>query len=193
LTNTMENRATPTHMPKSRFSENVINAAIEGFEAQKRRIDGQIAELKALLPGQGTEVAATSEPPKHKISTAARRRMALGQKRRWAAIKGAAEPPAPAVTPEPAKAKRKLSAAGRKAIQEALRRRWAQKRAEAAKAQRATKKAARKKAGVKRAAVRATPAKAAKRSRPVKKTAVKKVAIKKKAPASTQPPTETAT
>jgi hypothetical protein len=45
-------------------------------------------------------------------------------------------------TPEPAIQKRRLSAAGRKAIQDAARRRWAQKRATTVKADRAARKAA---------------------------------------------------
>jgi hypothetical protein len=89
--------------------------------------------------------------------------MKEAQQRRWAKIRGASEPPAPA-TPEALKPKRKLSAAGRKAIQDALRRRWAQKRAEGAKAQPANaKNTARKKAAAKKAAVKALPAKADKR------------------------------
>jgi hypothetical protein len=56
--------------------------------------------------------------------------MAMAQRARWAAIRGESEPS----TPEAAKPKRKLSAAGRKAIIAATKKRWALKRAEAAKA-----------------------------------------------------------
>jgi hypothetical protein len=78
--------------------------------------------------------------------------MREAQQRRWASIKGESEPSA-AATPVALKPKRKLSAAGRKAIQDAVRRRWAQKRAEAAKAQPArAKNTARKKAAAKKAA-----------------------------------------
>jgi hypothetical protein len=45
-------------------------------------------------------------------------------------------------TPEPVKQKQRLSAAGRKAIQEAARRRWAERRATTANANRAPRKAA---------------------------------------------------
>ena len=57
--------------------------------------------------------------------------MAAAQKARWAKIRGQAEPASSPATPKPAKQKRKLSAAGRKAISEATKRRWAAKRAEA--------------------------------------------------------------
>jgi hypothetical protein len=109
-----------------KLSPEIINAAILGFEAQKTRINDQIAELRAMLSGDTTEAAATPQgkPSKRKISAAARRRMALGQKARWAKLKGESEPSAPA-TPESPKPKRKMSAAGRKAISEATKKRWA--------------------------------------------------------------------
>jgi hypothetical protein len=52
--------------------------------------------------------------------------MAEGQRKRWAALKGAATAPE-----APTKPKRKLSAAGKKAIVAASKRRWAAKRAAA--------------------------------------------------------------
>ncbi len=88
---------------------------------------------------------------------------------------------------EPTKQKQRLSAAGRKAIQEAARRRWAQKRAMTANAERPAKKTAptRKKPVVKKAAVKTPSAKTAKKSAPIKKAA-KKAAAKKTAPAIVQ-------
>jgi hypothetical protein len=125
----------------------IINAAIEGFEAQKRRIDDQIAELRSMLPGAPATANETARP-KRKISAAARRRMALGQQKRWAAIKGGAA----SVAPEASKPKRELSAEGRAAIVAALKKRWAaKKKAAAAEAKPAAKKAAVKKSGNKSA------------------------------------------
>jgi DNA-binding protein HU-beta len=100
--------------------------------------------------------------------------MREAQQRRWAKIRGESEP-APAKIP--AKPKRKLSAAGRKAIIAAAKKRWALKRAEVAKAspKKIAKKVAVKKAG---------PAKA-KRSAPVKKAAVKKAAAPSETPTVT--------
>ena len=60
--------------------------------------------------------------------------MALGQKARWAKIKGKSGRLAPGA-PDLKKPKRKLSAAGKAAIVAALKKRWAAKRAEAAKAE----------------------------------------------------------
>jgi DNA-binding protein HU-beta len=148
-----------THMPK--LTAEIIAAAIEGFESQKRRIDDQIADLRAMLPG-GSAVTATSAvtpeaPPRkrRKMSAAGRKAIAEAQWKRWAAVKGQAE----TVTPEPAKPKRKLSAAGRRAISEATKKRWAAKRAEAKSAAAKRTAPARRKAAVKTA-----PAKAAKRA-----------------------------
>ena len=111
-------------MPTKLTSE-IIAAAIEGFESQKRHIDGQIAELRQMLDG-GPKLIATPEAParkRRKFSAATRRRMKEAQQRRWAAIKGdSARAQAKTEAPKP---KRKLSEAGRKAIIAATKKRWA--------------------------------------------------------------------
>ena len=106
----------------NKLSQEIISAAIEGFEAQKVRIDAQIAELRGTLSGSGTESEPSSAPPKRRtMSASARRRIAAAQRKRWAEAKRLAAGTAPA-----AKApRRKLSAAGRKRIIEANRKRWA--------------------------------------------------------------------
>jgi hypothetical protein len=123
-------------MPISKLNRTVIEAAIRGFEHQKTEIDSQIAELRAMLTGSTETATATPEAPtgkRKKFSAAARRRMALAQKERWAKIRGEATPPAPAPIEVPRK-KRKLSAAGRAAIIAATKKMWAAKRAAAKKA-----------------------------------------------------------
>jgi len=122
-----------------KLTNKIIAAAIEGFEAQKQRIDGQIAELRAMLSGGSTETAAATEPTirrRSKMSAAGRARIAEAQRKRWAASRGQSESAPPAQS----KPKRKLSAAGKAAIVAALKKRWALKRAEAAKAQPAVAK-----------------------------------------------------
>ena len=114
-------------MPTQRLTPEVITAAILGFNEQKRRIDSQIGELQALLHSRGAGPAATAEAPtrtRRKVSAAARRRMALGQQKRWGTIKGGAKSSSP-VTLVPFKPKRKLSVAGRRAIIAATKKRWA--------------------------------------------------------------------
>jgi hypothetical protein len=120
-------------MPTPKLTNEIITAAIEGFEAQKRRIDGQIADLRALLTGRPVESTAAVESPKpgrRKMSAAGRKAIAEAQRKRWAASKAAAGVTAEVV----AKPRRKMSAAARKAIGAATKKRWALKRAEAAKA-----------------------------------------------------------
>jgi len=105
-------------MAAQKLTTDVIEAAIEGFESQKRRIDSQIAELRQMLTGTAPEATETAEPIKRRrrMSAAGRKAIAEAQRKRWAAAKQEVAPP---------KVKRKLSAAGRKAIADATRKRWA--------------------------------------------------------------------
>jgi hypothetical protein len=185
-----------------KLTTEIITAAIDDFEAQKTRIDAQIAELRALLPGGSTKPAAaeTTEPmpqrKRRKFSPDAIRRMREAQQLRWAKVRGESEVPAPVTARAPAKAKRKLSAAGRAAIVAATKKRWAAiqkaekpatKMAPAkkkmlparkaapvanlakARAARAAKRAESTQAVVKKASVKASSAKAAKKASPAKK------------------------
>ena len=116
----------------------IIAAAIEGFENQKKRLDAQIRELRTMLNGGRTESVA--EPPnrkRRKTSAARPKRIAEAQRQRWAATKRRSVPSLQIVTPEAPKGKRRLSAAGRKRIIEATKLRWALKRAELEQARRA--------------------------------------------------------
>ncbi len=127
------------------ITNEILLAAIEGFEAQKARIDTNIAELRQMLDGGHAEPTAPApNQARRTLSAAARARIAEAQRKRWAKSRKQA---APAV--EAPKPKRRLSAAGRQRIIEATKRRWALKRAEAAKA---AKTAPKKNAGQKTAA-----------------------------------------
>jgi hypothetical protein len=115
-------------MPPQKLTPEIVAAAIAGFEAQKARIDGQIAALRAMLTGDPIPAATTAPAMKKRtMSAAVRRRMALGQKARWAKIRGESQSPAPPA-PAPAKPKRKLSKEGRAAIAVAMKKRWAAKK-----------------------------------------------------------------
>lgn len=99
------------------INRTIIEAAIEGFEQQKQRIDETIVELKAQLNGstatrKGRVAKVAESAParkKHKISAAGRRAIAEAQRKRWAAAKKAA-PKESAVKATP---KKKMSAATR--------------------------------------------------------------------------------
>ena len=101
-------------MPQPKLTEDILAAALEGFEAQKTRIETKIAEIRGLLGG--TAVSSDTAKPKRKVSASARRRMARAQKLRWKKVKQ---------TAETAKPKRHMSAAARKRIATAQKKRWA--------------------------------------------------------------------
>ena len=74
-------------MPQ-KLSHEIITAAIAGFEAQKQRINSKITELRNMLNHRDGHAATEVPKVKRKMSAASRRRIALAQKKRWAAIKG---------------------------------------------------------------------------------------------------------
>ena len=77
-------------MPK--LTPEIISAAIDGFEAQKRRIDTTLAELRAMIDDGPAKPAATPKPPKHKprtMSAEGRKAVSEATKKRWAAFHAA--------------------------------------------------------------------------------------------------------
>jgi hypothetical protein len=67
----------------------LLEAALEGLEAQKSRIEEQIGQVRAMLGGRRSRPVASAipgveTPRKRQLSPAARRRIAAAQKRRWA-------------------------------------------------------------------------------------------------------------
>ena len=75
-------------MPKSVTDPMFLEAALEGLELQKQRIESQIQEVRTLLskksaaPVQNGHTGPTVV--KRRLSETARRRIAAAQKRRWA-------------------------------------------------------------------------------------------------------------
>src|SRR5215475_12944329 len=118
-----------------KLTTEILTAAIAGFEAQKKQLDSQIAELRQMLSPASTD-GALPEPdqPRRKMSAAARRRIAAAQRKRWATQKAGATGRTTTLSATPRKKKRRLSAAGRKAIIAATKKRWAAARAAAKKA-----------------------------------------------------------
>ena len=137
----------------------IIDAAIEGFESQKNRIDQQIAELRAMRNGTPAAAPATKRRGRT-MSAEGRARIAEAQRRRWAASRGESE----SVDPKPPmrKRRRRLSAEGRAAIVAALKKRWAAKRAGSVKT--APKKGSADKMAAKASARKATKRAAAKKA-----------------------------
>jgi hypothetical protein len=127
-------------MGTPKLTNEIVNAAILGFEEQKRRIDSQIAELRAMLTGAfagTTEAPESAKRGRRKMSAAGRKAIGEAQRKRWA-VKHAGSGTEPAKSAKP---KRKLSAEGKAAIVAALKKRWAAKKAAAAES---AKKAAKK-------------------------------------------------
>jgi hypothetical protein len=72
-----------TPMQKTKLTDEILQAAIQGFEAQIQHIDAQIADLRAVLAaraGRGKQPPTVSR----KLSPAGRRRIIAAAKRRWA-------------------------------------------------------------------------------------------------------------
>jgi hypothetical protein len=61
----------------------ILVAALEGLELQKRRIEAQIAEVRALLGRAASDAPPTQERPGRNLSPEARKRIGAAQKRRW--------------------------------------------------------------------------------------------------------------
>jgi hypothetical protein len=127
----------------------MIEAAIRGFDAQKKDIDGQIAELRAMMtgapaPADNSEAAPAKSAGKlkgRKLSAAVRARMKAAQQLRWAKVKGTApDPTVKAPTKMPAKApaaktplktprpKPHFSPEARKRLSIMMKKRWAAKK-----------------------------------------------------------------
>jgi hypothetical protein len=106
------------------YDEGFLRAALLGYETEKAKIEGIIAQIRAQLGQRGPgrpkavpEGTGQSAPKRRGMSAAARRKIAAAQKKRWAVLKqGNTEQEEP-------KQKRRLSAAGRKAIIEATKKR----------------------------------------------------------------------
>src|SRR5690348_11675930 len=101
ITDLSENRIVSScewvnEMAIPRLTNEIIDAAIFGFEGQRRRLDGQIAELRAMRNGGsqngGGRTAPASVRPRRRMSAAGRKAIAAAQRKRWAALKDGATP-----------------------------------------------------------------------------------------------------
>jgi hypothetical protein len=124
-------------MPK--VDNTLLEMAIVGYQSEVARVKARIADINAQL-GQGgpgrpkatiatASAAATAQdqvvPSKRRtMSKSARAKIAAAQRARWAAQKKQQALPAKSAAPAKPK-KRKMSAAGLKAIREATKKRWA--------------------------------------------------------------------
>ena len=85
------------------LNQSILVAALEGFEGQLAKLQGQIAFVKAQISGKGAASAPKSAEPKaakaakavkgkkkgRAVSEESRQRMAEAQQRRWAKVHAA--------------------------------------------------------------------------------------------------------
>src|SRR5438552_3055789 len=118
------------------ISHELLEAALHGLESQKITIEAHIAQVRSLLgtgpkrrgrPPKNAQATEAPEPKKRHFSAATRRKMAAGQRRRYAALKGETETAKASATKKIAATpkKRTMSAEGRARIAAAARKRWA--------------------------------------------------------------------
>jgi hypothetical protein len=111
----------------AKLTSTIIEAAIAGFEAQKKSIDAQIAELRGMLTAKPESAEETpAKTTRRRFSAAVRKRMREAQRLRWAKIRGESAPAKKAA--KTVKPKGGITAAGRKALSMAMKKRWAAKR-----------------------------------------------------------------
>ena len=78
-------------------SREILEAALNGLEAQRQKLDEQIGEVRGMMGGgrvgrpaknsRGAQKSASAAPAKRKkrvLSAEARKRIAAAQKKRWA-------------------------------------------------------------------------------------------------------------
>jgi hypothetical protein len=103
-------------MPKQ-LDRSILEMALIGYQRSLENIQAKIADIQRQLgirsPKAARAVAAGEAKPKRQMSAGARKRIALAQKKRWAAFHQAT---APAPAPKKAVAKRKLSPARKAAL-----------------------------------------------------------------------------
>ena len=97
----------------------LLEAALIGYQHQRELLAVKIAEIQHQL-GDTPATASVETPKKRVMNAAARKRIALAQRKRWAEFHKTQAAPAK---------KRKMSAEGRERIAEATRKRWAEFRA----------------------------------------------------------------
>jgi hypothetical protein len=100
----------PTKMDRA-----ILESALIGIAAQKQKLDEKAAEIRQMLdgnqPGAVAANSAVAPRKRRKMSAAARTRIALAQKARWAKFHRESQPANAAGAPK--KLKRKLSAVAR--------------------------------------------------------------------------------
>jgi hypothetical protein len=114
------------------YDNDILEAALIGYEHQKREIETKIEQLRAHLGGHlATSTDAVPVRKRAGFSAASKKRMSEAQRKRWAKKHAGEAETAPAETTAPVRAtkksggKRSLSPEARERIAAAQRKRWA--------------------------------------------------------------------
>ena len=93
-------------MARGRSVEDVsmLQMALVGYQIERQRVESKIQELRGKLKGRVTAMSSASGEPaaprKRELSEAARKRIAMAQKRRWAEHRKRAAQAAKAAKPQ---------------------------------------------------------------------------------------------
>lgn len=114
---------------------NLTNALAQ-FRGERKRAQEQVEKFDAVIRGiesligrNGSEATSGMTQPKHPVSVASRRKMALAQKARWAKVRKESQPAPVVKKTSTAPVKRTMSAAARRKIAAFQRARWARVKA----------------------------------------------------------------
>ena len=101
-------------MPRGkRLNPAVLQAALEGLQSQRQRVDQQMAQVRSLLRPEPKKRAATAQAPakpRPRLSLGARKRIAAAQRKRWAEFKARQAPKAAKRRRKPGKAVKSATA-----------------------------------------------------------------------------------
>jgi hypothetical protein len=75
------------NVPSFAGNRSILEAALEGLEARRAKLDEQIAELRRAMAGAGESVEEAPAPRKRRMSAAGRKRIAEAARKRWAAVR----------------------------------------------------------------------------------------------------------
>jgi hypothetical protein len=93
-----------------------LSGVVQQLKKERDRVERQLSGLNAAISAFVGVYGGKAKPTRRSLSAAARRKISLAQKARWAKQKSSVQPAQP---------KRTMSAAGRKRIAAAQRARWA--------------------------------------------------------------------
>jgi hypothetical protein len=108
-------------------TQRLLELALQGLQADRARIDDEIAEIKGQLKRHVTTGTPSGNGTRRRLSAEARKRISEGMKRRHAALRAGQ-------TQGKGSMQAGLTAAGRKKLSEMMKARWAAKKKAAKKA-----------------------------------------------------------